>query len=299
MQTGDWGYPDIPSQAGRVAIVTGGASGIGLESARALADKGACVILAVRDAAKGERAVASIRKTSPLAEVEAQPLDLADLGSVQAFATAFIAQYRRLDLLINNAGVMMCPFARTRDGFEIQFGTNHLGHFALTGHLLDLLRATEDSRVVNVSSLAHWRGNPDLDDLHWEKRPYDTVQAYCDSKLANLHFTLGLAKKLEDAGDNPMVTAAHPGWTRTDLQRHQRKFRFLGLFMGQGCAAGALPTLRAAIDPEAVPEDYFGPSGKKEMRGPPAAAALSESARDLGRALALWHASEEATGLRY
>ncbi|MFV8816976.1 oxidoreductase [Haliea sp. E17] len=299
MQAASWSIEDMPAQDGRVAIVTGASSGIGLETARALAGKGAGVTLGVRDREKGNRAADAIRASHPGAQVAVQHLDLADLASVRAFADTFQGEHRRLDLLINNAGVMMCPFATTRDGFEIQFGTNHLGHFALTGHLLPLLRATGDSRVVNVSSLAHWRGNLDFDDINWQRRAYDSSQAYCDSKLANLLFTLQLAQKMEASGDNPMVTAAHPGWTRTDLQRHVWKYRFLGLFMGQDSAMGALPTLRAATDPDALPVDYYGPSGKKEMRGPPAAAGRSERARERSAAETLWRLSEELTGVSY
>ncbi len=299
MSTDVWSSEHVPSQAGRRAIVTGGGSGIGLEAARVLAARGCAVTLAVRDIDKGQKAAQSIRRDCPGADITVEKLDLADLQSVAQFAERYKAGHQHLDLLINNAGVMMCPYATTRNGFEIQFGTNHLGHFALTGHLLSLLRATEDSRVVNVSSLAHWQGEPDFDDIHWQRRSYSTSQAYCDSKLANLLFTLGLVEKLEDHADTPMVLAAHPGWTRTDLQRHAWKYRFLGLFLAQDAATGALPTLRAAVDPEALPGDYFGPSKKKEMHGPPAIAALSERARDHEAARRLWQLSEELTGVSY
>ncbi len=294
-----WSADDIPGQSGRVAIVTGASSGIGLEAARVLAHKGARVIIAARDEAKGQRAVDSILRDHSEAQVELHHLDLADLASVRTFADAFLAREERLDLLINNAGIMMCPFARTSDGFEIQFGTNHLGHFALTGQLLPLLKQNRDSRIVMVSSAAHHRGKLDLADLNWESRKYKTVQAYCDSKLANLLFTLELARKLGEANNTPLVTAAHPGWSRTDLQRHVGIIRWLGYFMGQDQAMGALPTLRAAVDQAAAPGDYFGPGGRREMKGPPVKVEPAASARDSATARELWRISEELTGVQY
>ncbi|TGD73310.1 SDR family NAD(P)-dependent oxidoreductase [Mangrovimicrobium sediminis] len=299
MAANTWNTADIPAQDGRVAVVTGASSGIGLAAAEALAAKGAQVILAVRDMHKGRRALDNLTGSVPEANAQLAELDLADLASVRAFAAQFADGHERLDLLINNAGIMMCPYATTRDGFEIQFGTNHLGHFALTGLLLPLVQATPGARVVTVSSLAHRGGNIDFDDPNWERREYNTGQAYCDSKLANLLFVTALSRKLADAGSDTLATAAHPGWTRTDLQRHVWKYRFLGLFMGQDNAAGALPTLRAAVDPQAGAGDYFGPGGRNEMRGPPVAVACTDAARDTGAAARLWALSEALTGVEY
>ncbi len=297
MSSADWDTSNIPPQHDRVAIVTGASSGIGLAAAEALAAKGASVVLASRDTRKGERALAQLQHSLPEADAVFAQLDLADLASVRRFSEQFLAENQRLDMLINNAGIMMCPYAQTRDGFEIQFGTNHLGHFALTCLLLPLLRQTAGSRVVVVSSLAHRGGKLDFDDLDWRKREYSTTQAYCDSKLANLLFAQELARRLGDSGSNPLVTAAHPGWTRTELQRHVWKYRVLGLFMGQGTDRGALPTLRAAIDANAAPGDYYGPGGKQEMRGAPVRVACSDTARDPALAARLWQVSRELTGI--
>jgi len=294
-----WGLSHIPDQSGRVVIVTGASSGIGLEAAHALAAKNARVIIAARSADKNAQAVASILRDHPGATVEARLLDLADLASVKTFADGILADCDRLDLLVNNAGIMMCPYHQTKDGFEIQFGTNHLGHFALTGHLLPLLSRTEAARIIVVSSLAHRRGALDFSDLNWESRAYRTTQAYCDSKLANLYFTYTLADKLKAAGNQPLVTAAHPGWTRTDLQRHQLMIKLIGLFMAQDAPGGALPTLRAAFDEHVVSGDFFGPGGRGEMRGPPVKVKPANRALDGQAAEKLWQVSEEMTNIRY
>ncbi len=293
-----WNADQIPDQSGRLAVITGATSGIGMEAARVLAQKQAKVILAVRNVAKGEDVAKAIRTQAPAAEVSVRELDLSSLASIQRFAEALAGDRRRLDLLINNAGVMMCPYAQTRDGFEIQFGTNHLGHFALTLRLLPLLAQARDSRVVTVSSLAHKRGKLDFSDLGWSRRRYSTVQAYCDSKLANLYFTYELARRIEAAGANPKVTAAHPGWTATDLQRHLGIFKHLNPLFGQSIVMGALPTLRAAID-DAEPGDYFGPDGFLEQKGHPVAVRSTALARNADAARRLWSLSEEMTGLRY
>lgn len=294
-----WGLQDIPDQSGRVAIITGASSGIGLETARALAGRGARIVLAVRDADKGQRAMRSIREDHPHAQLQVIPLELADQQSVKNFAASFARDYNRLDLLINNAGVMMCPYSKTRDGFEIQFGTNHLGHYSLTAKLLPLLQRTHGSRIVVVSSLAHRGGQLNFDDLNWEQRPYDTSQAYCDSKLANVLFALGLAERLRGAGNQPLVTLAHPGWTQTELQRHSWKYRLLGRFMAQQTSSGALPSLRAAVDEQAQPGDFFGPRDRKETQGPPVPVAISAHAQDRGLIERLWAMSESLTGVHY
>jgi NAD(P)-dependent dehydrogenase (short-subunit alcohol dehydrogenase family) len=294
-----WNADHIPDQGGRLAVVTGASSGIGMEAARILAHKNARVVLAVRNVAKGEEVAKSIRQRTAALDVTVRELELSSLASINAFVESLARDHQRVDILINNAGVMMCPYATTRDGFEIQFGTNHLGHFALTLQLLPLLKKSKGSRVVNVSSLAHKRGNLALDDLNWNKRKYKTVQAYCDSKLANLYFTYELARKLGTEGDNPKVTAAHPGWTATDLQRHLGIFKHLNPIFGQSIPMGALPTLRAAFDDEAPSGSYFGPEKFLEQSGHPIKVRSHPRSHDTAVARKLWQLSEEMTGIQF
>jgi len=229
-----WDSHDVPDQKGRVAIVTGSSSGIGYETARVLAAKNAAVVIAVRNLDKGQAALEKIKETHPNADAKVMELDLASLKLVGFFAEEFKKKYSRLDLLINNAGVMMPPYSKTTDGFELQFGTNHLGHFALTGQILDLLLKTENSRIVTVSSTGHRYGKLDFDDLNWEKRKYKKTKAYGDSKIANLYFTYALQEKLEKIGSKTIAVAAHPGWTATDLQRHVGLLGFLNHFFSLG-----------------------------------------------------------------
>ncbi len=210
-----------------------------------------------------------------------------------------VNDYDRLDVLINYAGVMMCPYSKTRNGFEIQLGTNHLGHFALTGLLMPILKKTEGSRIVTLSSMLHSWGNLDFTDLNWEKRKYKSTRAYGDSKLANLYFTYELARRLENKGGNPKITAAHPGWTSTNLQRHSGLLRFLNHLLGQSVEMGALPTLRAGFDEEANAGDYFGPSRFRHMHGYPEKQDSNELSHDENNAQKLWKISEEMTGVKY
>jgi NAD(P)-dependent dehydrogenase (short-subunit alcohol dehydrogenase family) len=291
-----WSADDIPSQKGRVSVVTGSTSGIGKETAKVLAKKQSTVVLAVRNVSKGERIAAEIRADYPDTDILVMQLDLSSLRSVQAFGSQFLATFDRLDLLINNAGVA-CPYAKTDDGFEILVGTNHLGHFALVGHLLETLKNTPNSRVVVVSAGAHKSSKIDLDDLNWEKRKYKNFTAYADSKLANLYFAYDLKRRLESEGDNPMVTAAHPGWTRSELQRGVVKF--LNTFFGQSKEMGALPTLRAAIDERASSGDFFGPQDFFELHGAPIKVESSKQSHDVDAARKLWTLSEELTGIKY
>jgi NAD(P)-dependent dehydrogenase (short-subunit alcohol dehydrogenase family) len=289
---------NLPDQTGRVAIVTGANTGIGFETAAALAANGAKAVMACRNRQKAEGAIDRIRERTPGADLEFVELDLASLASVERFADAFRARHDRLDLLINNAGVMIPPFGRTEDGFELQFGCNHLGHFALTGRLLDILDATPGARVVTVSSMAHRYGSIDFDNLNAEKG-YDKMPAYGQSKLANLLFTFELTRRLQAAGSSVVATAAHPGWTGTDLQRHSTLIEFLNHFFAQSPPMGALPTLRAATDPQAGGGDYFGPSGLFEMRGYPIKVTAAPAAQNEVDAKRLWEVSEQLTGVSF
>ena len=294
-----WTEAQIPDQQGRKAIITGANTGIGFETARILATKNASVTLACRSQEKGEAAVDRIQAVHPQAQVSFSPLDLSDLESVQQFAERFRAANDRLDLLINNAGVMVPPESRTTQGHELQFGVNHLGHFALTGRLLPLLLDTPDSRVVNVSSVAHKAGRIEFDDLDFHKRGYKSWQAYGQSKLANLLFTQELAKRVAACGANTVVSAAHPGWTETDLQRTAFMARLMSPLLGMSPAQGCLPTLRAATDPEVTQNDYYGPHGIAEMKGYPVKVSRTGAAKDAQVAARLWDVSEEMTGVRY
>ena len=297
MQKANWTTDDILNVKGKVAVVTGGNSGLGKETARVLAQKGVKVILAVRSTDRGEDAAIEIRREFPKSYVEVMKLDLSSLASVKSFAKEFLGRYEHLDFLINNAGVMVPPYTKTEDGFELQFGTNHLAHFALTGLLLPLLESTEDSRIVTISSVAHLTGDVNFHDLAWEQRKYDAPKAYADSKIANLYFTYELARKLNKSSIR--VLAAHPGWTSTNLQKNWRLFRLLNPFFAQKPEMGALPTLRAATDPEAQSGDYFGPSGWQEVRGYPKKVASNKRSNDKEIAEKLWRASEKLTGIKY
>ena len=291
MTSTGWTAADLPSQKGQIFIVTGANSGIGLPTARALAQAGAHVVLAVRDVAKGETAAASIA-----GDTEVRRLDLADLASIRAFADAWQGD---VDVLINNAGVMRTPEQRTADGFELQIGTNHLGHFALTNLLL---RHVTD-RVVTVSSGAHRGGSISLDDLNWQRRRYQRWAAYQQSKLANLLFTLELERRLTAAGSPIRALAAHPGYTATNLQfRSERGIedRIMGLanrLFAQTDEAGARPTLFAASQ-DLPGASYVGPDGLRE-RGSPTLVGRTAAASDVEMAKRLWTLSEELTGVEF
>lgn len=296
--TEKWTTDDIPDLIGKVAIVTGANSGIGFETAKALTEKGAEVVLACRNLGKATIAEKEIRSMVRKAKLEVSELDLADLVSVKKFAQTFKSKYQALDLLINNAGIMIPPFTKTEDGFEVQFGANHLGHFALTGLLLDVILSTPKARIVNVSSSAHRMGSGTIDfnNLHAEKG-YNPAGAYAQSKLANLLFTVELNRHLEELGSDVIATAAHPGWTVTGLQKGF--LHAVSEVVGQRPYMGALPILRAAIDAEARRNDYFGPAGFMEMRGYPQKVETSEAAKDADLAKRLWDVSDELTGISY
>jgi NAD(P)-dependent dehydrogenase (short-subunit alcohol dehydrogenase family) len=293
-----WSEADIPDQSGRTAVVTGANSGIGFETARALAAKGARVVLACRSEEKGRDASLRLRAAVPEADARFEPLDLGALASVRRFAEKLAAEERRLDLLVNNAGVMMPPYGRTADGFETQLGTNHLGHFALTGLLLPRLLATPRARVISVSSLAHFWGRIDFDDLQAE-RSYNATRAYGQSKLANLLFARELQRRFEAAGVDALSAAAHPGSTRTELQRHSGLMHAVVAVFSQQPPEGALPTLYAATAPDVRGGEYFGPSGFAGCLGPPGRARSSPRANDAAAARRLWDVSEQLTGVAF
>jgi NAD(P)-dependent dehydrogenase (short-subunit alcohol dehydrogenase family) len=295
----DWTFEDAPDQTGRTAIVTGANAGIGYETARMLALRGAIVVLACRDPEKGKSALERITRERPDAKLELASLDLSDLASVGAFAAQFERDHQRLDLLINNAGVMIPPFSRTAQGFELQFGTNHLGHFALSARLWPLLSRTADSRLVVVSSSAAHQARIDFSDLNFERRPYRPWSAYAQSKLANSLFALELARRAGTQQSHVVVSAAHPGWTATELQRNSSFIQRLNPLFAMTPAEGALPTLRAAVDPRVGNGSYWGPSRLFEVFGPPRPARIPRRARDAAVAQRLWEVSERLTGLTF
>jgi NAD(P)-dependent dehydrogenase (short-subunit alcohol dehydrogenase family) len=288
-----WTARDVPDQRGRSVVVTGANSGIGFQAARVLAERGADVVLAVRDVTRGEAAAGRMRGA-----VQVRRLDLADLASVRAFAAT---APERIDVLVNNAGVMGLPEGRTADGFELQLGTNHLGHFALTGLLVERLLAGTEPRVVTVSSNLHRRGRIDFDDLQGE-RGYDKWAAYGQSKLANLLFAYELQRR---AGGALRSLAAHPGLSATNLwsgagsSRGERIAAAIGKRIGQSDATGAEPTLYAATAPGVRGGAYVGPRGWREMRGHPKLVDSSTASKDEATARRLWAISEELTDVRY
>jgi NAD(P)-dependent dehydrogenase (short-subunit alcohol dehydrogenase family) len=298
----NWTTNDIPDQTGRTAVITGANTGLGYETAAALAAKGAHVVLAVRNTDKGQAAADLISRRSPGASVAVQELDLTSLASIRAAAEQLRASHDSIDLLINNAGVMFTPRSTTKDGFELQFGTNHLGHFAFTGLLLDHIVAAPGSRVVTVSSVGHRfaRNGIRFDDLQWEK-DYSRVGAYGQAKLANLMFTYELQRRLR--GTDTIAAAAHPGGSRTELTRNLPPL--LGAVsklaepLFQPAEMGALPQLRAATDPGVIGGQYFGPDGFGEQRGYPVVVASTRVSHDIAAQKRLWTVSEQLTGVTF
>jgi len=297
-----WTAADVPDQSGRIAIVTGANSGLGYDTAAILADKGAHVVLAVRNLDKGKEAVDRIKAASPNAVVALQELDLSSLDSVRKAADELRAAHPRIDLLINNAGVMYVPTREiTKDGFEMQFGTNHLGHFALTGLLLDNMLSVDGSRVVTVSSVGHrLMARIHFEDPHLARK-YNRVEAYGQSKLANLMFTYDLQRRLKLKGVPTVALAAHPGFSDTELMRYLPDFipDFVWKIGTQPADKGALPTLRAATDPGAQGGQYYGPDGLGEVKGSPKVVASSAQSRNEELQRRLWTMSEELTGVTY
>ncbi len=299
----------MPDLSGKTVVVTGANSGIGLEATRAFARKGAHVVMACRDVGRGESAKATVREDAPAASLTVRELDLADLDSVRTFAEAVADEERALDVLCNNAGVMAIPRRETEDGFERQFGVNHLGHFALTGLLLPTLRETPgETRVVTQSSGVHERGRIDFDDLHGEAS-YDEWDAYAQSKLANVLFAYELDRRLDAAGADVRSVACHPGWAATNLQRRGpemagsrlrlRLMEVANRVFAQSAAGGALPLLYAATAPAVEGGDYVGPGGLLNMRGPPETQRSSDRSYDGSVGRRLWAVSEAETGVAY
>ena len=306
--TKPWTADEMPDLSGKTIVVTGGNSGIGYAAALQFARKKARTILACRSLDKANAAAAQIVASNPGATVEVMELDLSSLASIRSFAQAFHGSHPRLEVLVNNAGVMALPYRKTVDGFEMQFGTNHLGHFALTGLLLDTLLAADDARVVNVSSGAHRMGRIRFDDLQWE-RSYSKWFAYGQSKLANLLFTFELQRRAEVAHAKLLAVACHPGYAATNLQGAGPRMQgssgieslwgtLNGMF-AQSAAMGALPTLYAATSPEVRGGDYIGAGGFAELWGPPAKVKPSAAAKDAAVAARLWEVSEQLTKVHY
>jgi len=302
----NWTIADIPPQRGKLAVVTGATGGLGYQTALGLAQAEAEVVLTGRNDAKGREAISKIRKQLPDAKISFEALDLANLASVADFAQRFATAHSSLDLLINNAGVMALPTRQTTaDGFEMQFGTNYLGHYALTAQLLPLLRGAHQPRVVNLSSIAHRTGFIHFSDLQGE-RLYSPWKAYNQSKLAMLMFALELQRRSDAAGWKLMSNASHPGWARTDLFANGPGFGLISLasqfaapLFSQSAESGALPTLFAATSPQAEGGGYYGPNGLYELKGPPAPARIMPQAMDKAGAGKLWDVSQHLTGVSF
>lgn len=299
-----WTIDNIPDLTGKVIIVTGGNSGLGYESVKAFAAKGAEVVLASRSVDNGNKAKTDIEKSHPVGNIVTMQLDLSDLNSIRKFSAKFHEKYKRLDVLLNNAGIMTTPYFLTKDGFEAQMGTNHLGHFALTGLLFDLLKKTPDSRIVNVSSSAHKQGKMDFDNLLFEEgKGYSPIKSYGRSKLSNLLFTYELQRKLEHSGMHSIAVAAHPGVAQTNLARYlDGKFWFKLLMpvfklISQDQAQGALPQIRASVDPNVKGGQYYGPH--RGMKGDPVVVESNAASHNKKDAKRLWEVSEKLTGVHF
>lgn len=302
----NWTTKDISNLSGKTIIVTGGNSGLGFESVKVFAGKGAEVIMACRSLEKGGKAKTEILKNIPEGKIEVAELDLADLNSVHRFVKNFQQNHSRLDVLLNNAGIMTTPYFKTKDGFEGQLGTNHLGHFALTGLLLPVLEKTPKSRVVNVSSMAHKQGKMDFDNLLFENgKGYSPMKSYGRSKLANLLFTYELQRFFESNKTDSISVAAHPGVSQTDLFRYLDEkwyFRLVGpafKAISQEGKMGALPQVRASVDPHVKGGEYYGPNGFMELKGYPVKVQSNSRSHNEEDAKKLWEVSEKLTGVKF
>jgi NAD(P)-dependent dehydrogenase (short-subunit alcohol dehydrogenase family) len=302
----EWTNEQIPNLSGKIIIVTGANSGIGYEAAKEFSRKGAKTILACRNMEKARSALVKIKKEVPNSNTEIMKLDVSSLKSIHGFAKEFKSKHKRLDVLLNNAGVMMTPYEKTEDGFELQVGTNHLGHFALTGLLINLLLKTHGSRVVNVSSNGHRFGDVDFDKIVYDKdKKYSSMRAYGRSKLANLLFTYELQRRLEAKKAKVIAVAAHPGTSNTNLGRYIGKRWYLKLAMpifsliSQSAAMGAMPSIRASVDPDVKGGDYYGPNGFFGMKGKPIKVESNEESHNREHAKRLWDISEKLTKVKY
>lgn len=300
-----WDYENIEPLNGKIIIVTGGNSGLGFESVRFFAKNGATVVMAARSIEKAEAAKQVILDECGACVIEIKYLDLASLSSVNQFASDISNTYPHIDILLNNAGIMTVPYGLTEDGFEKQFGVNHLGHFALTAQLFDLLLKAEHPRIVNISSQAHRIGTMDFHNLMFEQGVYNEARAYGRSKLANLLFTYELNKRAKEKGLNIKIMAAHPGSSKTNLARHleSRKsfkwFKWLFNVTAQSAFNGALPGIRACLDPDTKSGEYYGPSGVMQLKGHPVVVSSASKANNAEDAATLWSKSEELTKVKF
>jgi len=306
MESKNWTIKEIPNLKGKTIIVTGGNSGLGYEAVKAFARKNATVIMACRSVSKGEIARKQIVDITSKSHIVVMELDLTDLNSIRSFVVKFKQNYTQLDVLLNNAGIMMVPYGLTKDGFEKQIGTNHLGHYALTGLLLDMLKVTPKSRVVNVSSIAHKQGVMNYDNLLYDNGVgYSPMKAYGRSKLSNLLFSYELQRYFEANKIDCISVAAHPGVSDTNLFAHAASkwvmalLKPLFMFMVQPAAMGALPEMRASVDDKVKGGEYYGPNGKREMKGYPVLVQSTPASQDKESARKLWEISEKLTKVIY
>jgi len=293
----NWTEENISDLSGKTVIVTGANSGIGFETVRALSEKNAQVIFACRNEFWGNYAVNKVKLDLGNTDILFKHLDLADLSSIRKFSEEVNSEMNSIDILVNNAGIMMCPYQKTKDGFEMQIGTNHLGHFALTGLLLDKIKSSQNSRVVNVSSLYYRPGKINFNDIHSEQK-YHPVKAYQQSKLANLLFTFELARKFKESNSSSIAVASHPGWTATNLQKYKFSFRLFNPIFAQKPNMGALPTLFGAVEENVKNGEYFGPK-KLEIWGHPKKVNSSKRSKDVETAKKLWELSENLTDVKF
>ena len=299
MKLMNWKIKMMEDQTGKVVIITGSNTGIGYHMAYGLASKGANVVMACRNLEKASDSRNKILKDFPKANIKLYQLDLADLDNIKYFANKFINENDKLDILINNAGVMIPPYSKTKNNFELQFGTNHLGHFALTGLLLPLLEKNDDGRIITVSSIAHNPGIIDFNDLNSERKKYSKWGSYSQSKISNLCFAIELDRRLKAGGFSTISLASHPGYSNTELQRYSILWRILNVFFAMSAKRGAEATLFAATNQIATEYIYWGPTGIIEMRGRTGKAKINKKAQDKDTAKRLWSISEEMTGVKF